>query len=109
MRHDTFKKRTETRINDITDRLDEVSLKKQTCNSSAPEVFFDFHAALAKAFQNEKSRTVRIGLVGIWNSFTDIYTLDELAEILGVTRVMLNSCISRARSRFRPYLAEYYS
>ena len=109
IRHDTFKKKTETHINDIADRLDEVSLKRQVSDSSNPEVFFDFYVALAEAFQNEKSRSVRIGLAGIWNSFTGRFTSDELAESLGINKVLLNSCISRARARFRPYLADYYS
>ena len=109
IRHDTFKKKTETHINDIADRLDEISLKRQVSDSSNPEVFFDFYVALAEAFRKEKSRSVRIGLAGIWNSFTGRFTSDELAESLGINKVLLNSCISRARARFRPYLADYYS
>lgn len=110
IRHDAYRKKLETRIQDISERLEDLPPDLRSSNSmTMPEVQEDFFNALGMAFANERSRTVRIGLIGVWNAFTGQYTIEELSKKLNVDRVLLNSCISRARKRLQPYLKDYYA
>ena len=59
--------------------------------------------AMQGAWKKEKSRTVRIGLKGIYNSLMD-QPCDALIEKYGINRSQLNACVSRARQRLKPFL-----
>ena len=93
----------ETHIDDIQDRLDRFPIIIEESYTSEVQMAQAIQCAIGKAWEAEKSRTVRIGLEGICNNLTGRQH-DSLMKKYDITKTVLNACISRARQRLKPFL-----
>lgn len=108
-RQDSRKRHYEERSRSIEERSEELHEFTPLSDYSRMPSSMDLWLAIEKLRRTEHSRTVRIGLCGIWNIFTGEFSTKEMAERFGVSNDHYNAAIRRARGKLQPLLADYFS